>query len=63
MKTKKYNEMSMSELDKELAGVAGSLQKSRFAMAGSRPKDVKHDAKLRKDIARILTAKRLNKNK
>ncbi len=55
--------MSMSELDKELAGVAGSLQKSRFAMAGSRPKDVKHDAKLRKDIARILTAKRLNKNK
>ncbi len=35
------------------------LRKIRFSMAGSRPKNVKEERDLKKDIARLLTEKNM----
>lgn len=45
-----------SELVKLLAEKREELRKVRFEAAGSRPKDTNAPAKIKRDIARILTA-------
>ncbi len=49
-----------AELAKMLGEKREELRKLRFEAAGARPKDTNAPAKVRKDIARIMTA--LNKN-
>ncbi len=56
MKKIQYNDLNTTELAKHLKESQDSLRASRFAMAGSRPKDVKSNQKTRRNIARILTA-------
>lgn len=45
-----------AELTKLLAERREELRKLRFEAAGARPKDTNAPAKVRKDIARIMTA-------
>ena len=62
-KNKKENlkNMTESELNKKLAILRENARVIRFKAEGSRSKNVKELATLRKQIARILTE--LNKNK
>jgi ribosomal protein L29 len=55
MKKLSLNDKSHEELSKLLAEKREELRKLRFEAAGSRPKDSNAPAKVRKDIARILT--------
>lgn len=50
-----YTNMANGELTKLLSEKREELRVIRFAAAGSRPKDTSVKAKLRKEIARILT--------
>ncbi len=50
-----YTNISNVELVKLLSEKREELRVVRFAAAGSRPKDTSSKAKLRKEIARILT--------
>ena len=46
------------ELGTMLAEARATLRTERFAAAGSRPKDTNSPAKLKKQVARILTEQR-----
>ncbi|HYD93139.1 MAG TPA: 50S ribosomal protein L29 [Candidatus Paceibacterota bacterium] len=50
------NEKSKAELTKLLAEKREELRKLRFEAAGARVKDTNAPSKVRKDIARIMTA-------
>lgn len=50
-----YKEMGEAELKKELATLRESLRLIHFKSEGSRSKNVKESATLKKQIARILT--------
>ncbi len=56
--TKKISfiEKDAKELETLLAEKREELRTVRFAVAGSRPKDPSQASKIRKDIARIMTA-------
>ena len=58
MKTKKDNlkGMGAGELEKKLKTLEESLRVIRFKAEGSKSKNVKEAASLKKQIARILTA-------
>lgn len=51
-----YNEKGAGELTKELAKKREELRTLRFSAAGARAKDTNAKAKVRKEIARIMTA-------
>jgi len=54
-KKNSYTNTANGELAKILSEKREELRVVRFAAAGSRPKDASTPAKLRKEIARILT--------
>ncbi len=51
-----YTDTTNAELAKLLSEKREELRVLRFASAGSRPKDSSEPRKLRKEIARIMTA-------
>ncbi len=53
--TKKYQDTSNGELAKLLSEKREALRALRFSSAGSRPKDSSEPARLRKEIARMMT--------
>ncbi len=53
-KTAKLAEKNVAELKAMLAELREDLRSTRFAAAGSRPKDSDAHARIRKDIARVL---------
>ena len=55
-KKNSYNTHSSEELTKILADKREELRALRFNVAGSKTRDVKLASKLRRDIARALTA-------
>jgi len=55
MKIKDIKTLKEGELAKTLGDLREKLRVARFGMAGSKSKNVKENANLRKDIARILT--------
>jgi len=59
-KKENYKEMKEEELKKELAVLKENLRVIHFKSEGSRSKNVKESATLKKQIARILTE--INKN-
>jgi len=59
-KKQNFKEMRDGELKKELATLRESLRVIHFKSEGSRSKNVKESATMKKQIARILTE--LNKN-
>lgn len=50
-----------AELQKELNEKKLAVKDLRFGIAGSKNKDVKEFSKIRKDIARIMTALKVSK--
>jgi len=50
-----YTKKPKEELSRLIAEHRGKLQAFRFAMAGSKTKNVKEGRNLRKEIARLLT--------
>ena len=50
-----FKDKSVEELNKILLEKKEELRKLRFEAAGARPKESNGPAKIRKDIARILT--------
>lgn len=57
-----YSKKERGELVKELANKREELRKLRFTAAGARTKDAHARAKVRKDIARVLTAMTVTKS-
>ena len=57
-----FNDKKPEELEKMLAEKREELRQVRFAAAASRPADSSVLGKIRKDIARIMTAQTLTKN-
>jgi ribosomal protein L29 len=55
--------MKVDELKKLLADMQESIRVLRFKTEGSKSKNVKEPAKIKKDIARILTEINKNNNK
>jgi large subunit ribosomal protein L29 len=55
MKIKDIKAMKKTELTKTLADLKDKLAKAKFNTAGSKSKNVKEQANMRRDIARILT--------
>ncbi|HEV7121297.1 MAG TPA: 50S ribosomal protein L29 [Candidatus Paceibacterota bacterium] len=53
-KNTKLTEKNVDELKKMLAEMREDLRATRFAAAGSRPKDSDAHSRIRKDIARVL---------
>ncbi len=51
-----FKDKSKEELTKLLGEKREELRKLRFEAAGSRPKDTNAPSKVRKEIARIMTA-------
>lgn len=51
-----FSKKTKNELENELIAKREALRKFRFEMAGSKIKNVKEGANLRKDVAKILTA-------
>ncbi|MCI0597582.1 50S ribosomal protein L29 [Candidatus Parcubacteria bacterium] len=51
-----FNDKTKEELMKLLGEKREELRKLRFEAAGARPKDTNAPSKVRKDIARIMTA-------
>jgi ribosomal protein L29 len=51
-----YNKKEKGELIKELAKLREELRTLRFTAAGARTKDAHARSKVRKDIARVMTA-------
>ncbi len=54
-KKEKFNEIGKSELQKKLAILQENVRVIRFKTEGSKSKNVKESATLRKEIARVLT--------
>lgn len=50
-----YKDMSIEQIQKEVAAKREALRTFRFGAAGSRSKNVKEGRNLRKEIARLLT--------
>jgi large subunit ribosomal protein L29 len=50
-----FKDKDITELKKLLAEKREELREVRFSMTGARVKDVNHAARIRKDIARLLT--------
>lgn len=63
MKMKELANKNRLELLKELSEKRLSAKDLRFGIAGSKKKDVKEASKIRKDIARIMTALELESRK
>ena len=61
MKTKEISNKSTGELKKLLEDKAVALRTFRFAISGSKARNVKEGKMIKRDIARIKTF--LNKNK
>ncbi len=57
-----YMKKEQGELVKELSEKREELRKLRFTAAGARTKDAHARAKVRKEIARVLTAMTTKKN-
>ena len=51
-----FKDMTAADLSKVLSERREELRKLRFTAAGTRTKDTNESGKIRKDIARILTA-------
>ncbi len=62
MKKLSLKDKTVADLTKMLGEKREELRKLRFEAAGARPKDTNAPAKVRKDIARILTKLGENKN-
>lgn len=56
MKKSNFKDKKGTDLAKLLVEKRQALQEFRFGIAGSKSKNVKEGANLKKDIARILTA-------
>ena len=63
MKMKDLINKNKAELLKELNEKKLLVKDLRFGIAGSKSKDVKEFSKIRKDIARIMTALKLESKK
>lgn len=65
IKSTKQNikKMKDAELEKELISLHESMHTLRFKAQGSKSKDVKESAKLKKNIARVLTEIKERKSK
>ncbi|HVU75855.1 MAG TPA: 50S ribosomal protein L29 [Candidatus Paceibacterota bacterium] len=50
-----FKNMSIEQIQKEVAAKREALRSFRFGAAGSRSKNVKEGRNLRKEIARLLT--------
>jgi ribosomal protein L29 len=50
-----FKDMSIEQIQKEVAAKREALRAFRFGAAGSRSKNVKEGKNLRKEIARLLT--------
>jgi ribosomal protein L29 len=50
-----FKDMSIEQIQKEVAAKREALRAFRFGTAGSRSKNVKEGRNLRKEIARLLT--------
>jgi len=61
-KKKEHKKKSVSDLEKELREKRKNLQKFKFGSAGSRTRNVKEGANIKKDIARILTELNVRRN-
>lgn len=57
-----FKDMKPEEIQKLLVEKRAELRTLRFAAAGARPKDASAPAKVRKDIARLLTEETAQKN-
>lgn len=55
--------MKDAELEKELVSLRESMHTLRFKAQGSKSKDVKEPAKLKKNVARVLTEMQARKSK
>ena len=55
MKKEMEKNMNTAEVSAKLTELREKARKIRFAMAGSRPKNVKEERNIRRDIARLLT--------
>lgn len=55
MSTSDLQKKTAAELKKELREKKEALRKFRFGLSGSKTRDTKEGAGLRKDIARIMT--------
>jgi ribosomal protein L29 len=53
-KKTKFTDKNVVELKKMLAEMREDLRATRFASAGSRPKDSNAHSKIRKEIARVM---------
>ena len=62
-KKENFKGMKVDELKKLLADMQESIRVLRFKTEGSKSKNVKEPAKIKKDIARILTEINKNNNK
>lgn len=63
MKFKEITNKTPADLGKMLAEKRESLRLSRFGAAGAKAKNVKEGRGIKKDIARIMTALNVGKNK
>lgn len=52
---KTFTKESVADLEKRVQGLREDLRKFRFAMTGTRAKNVREGVTLRKEIARIMT--------
>lgn len=55
MAAKELQKKNVKELEKDLQTKRKSLRDFRFGLSGSKTRNIKEGANLRKDIARILT--------
>jgi ribosomal protein L29 len=62
MNTKEIKKLSQKELEKALAEERANVRQFRFAITGSKQKDIKAGANARKTVARILTEMKTRTN-
>ncbi|OGZ07129.1 MAG: 50S ribosomal protein L29 [Candidatus Lloydbacteria bacterium RIFCSPLOWO2_01_FULL_50_20] len=63
MKMNDINKQSDKELEKLLADKRAAIRQFRFDISGSKAKNLKEGANIRKDVARILTELSLRNKK
>lgn len=54
----KKKEIEAGDVSQKLTDLREQLRKIRFSLAGARPKNVKEERNIKKEIARLLTAQR-----
>lgn len=59
MTRKELEKKNVAELDKLLKEKREALRKFRFELAGSKTKDIKEGKNLRRDIAQIMTERKV----